>query len=40
MPATAAEALVVASEFNIGGKIVSADPYGSGHINDTFVTVI
>ena len=40
MAATAAEALVVASAFKFGGKIVSAAPYGSGHINDTFLTLI
>jgi Ser/Thr protein kinase RdoA (MazF antagonist) len=40
MAATAAEALVVASEFSFGGKIVSAGPYGSGHINDTFLTLV
>ena len=40
MAATAAEALVVASEFNFGGKVVSAAPYGSGHINDTFLTLV
>ena len=40
MAATAAEALVVASEFHFGGKIVSAAPYGSGHINDTFLTLV
>jgi Ser/Thr protein kinase RdoA (MazF antagonist) len=40
MPATAAEALIVASEFAFGGKILSANPYGSGHINDTFLTVV
>ena len=40
MAATAAEALVVASAFNFGGKIVSAAPYGSGHINDTFLTLV
>jgi Ser/Thr protein kinase RdoA (MazF antagonist) len=40
MAATAVEALVVASEFSFGGKIVSAGPYGSGHINDTFLTLV
>mgnify|MGYP002283134716 CR=1 FL=1 len=40
MAATAAEALVVASEFDFGGTIVSAAPYGSGHINDTFLTLV
>ena len=40
MAATAAEALVVASGFHFGGKIVSAAPYGSGHINDTFLTLV
>jgi hypothetical protein len=40
MAASAAEALVVASEFDFGGKIVSAAPYGSGHINDTFLTLV
>jgi Ser/Thr protein kinase RdoA (MazF antagonist) len=39
MAATASEALIVAAEFDFGGKILSADPYGSGHINDTFLTV-
>jgi len=40
MPATAAEALVVSAEFAFDGRIVSAAPYGSGHINDTFLTVV
>ena len=40
MPATAAEALIAASEFTFGGKILSAAPYGSGHINDTFLTLV
>ena len=40
MPASAAEALHVAAEFDFGGKVLSASPYGSGHINDTFVTVV
>ncbi|NBV48144.1 MAG: aminoglycoside phosphotransferase family protein [Verrucomicrobia bacterium] len=40
MPASAAEALRVAAEFDFGGKVLSASPYGSGHINDTFVTVV
>ncbi len=40
MPATAAEASRVAAEFAFGGKVLSASPYGSGHINDTFVTVV
>jgi Ser/Thr protein kinase RdoA (MazF antagonist) len=40
MAATAAEALVVAAEFDFGGTIVSAAPYGSGHINDTFLTQV
>jgi hypothetical protein len=40
MPASAAEALHVADEFDFGGKVLSASPYGSGHINDTFVTVV
>ena len=39
MAATAAEALIVAAEFAFGGRILSAAPYGSGHINDTFLTV-
>ena len=39
MAATAAEALIVAAEFAFDGRIVSAVPYGSGHINDTFLTV-
>ena len=40
MPATAVEALIAASEFIFGGKILSAAPYGSGHINDTFLTLV
>lgn len=40
MPATATEAQRVAAEFDFGGKVTSASPYGSGHINDTFVTVV
>ena len=40
MAATAAEALIVASEFAFGGRILSAEPYGSGHINDTFLTLV
>ena len=40
MPATAAEALVVSAEFAFDGKILSATPYGSGHINDTFLTLV
>ena len=39
MAATAAEALNVTAEFAFDGRIVSAVPYGSGHINDTFLTV-
>jgi Ser/Thr protein kinase RdoA (MazF antagonist) len=39
MAATAAEALNVTAEFAFDGRIVSAAPYGSGHINDTFLTV-
>ena len=39
MAATAAEALDVAAGFAFDGRIVSAAPYGSGHINDTFLTV-
>ena len=37
MPATAAEALVVAAEFAFGGQVATVAPYGSGHINDTFL---
>jgi hypothetical protein len=40
MPASAAEALVVSAEFAFGGKVLSATPYGSGHINDTFLVLI
>ena len=40
MPTSADDALLVASEFDFGGKVLSAAPYGSGHINDTFVTVV
>ena len=40
MAATAAEALIVAAEFAFGGRILSAAPYGSGHINDTFLTLV
>ena len=40
MAATAAEALIVASEFAFGGRTLSAEPYGSGHINDTFLTLV
>jgi Ser/Thr protein kinase RdoA (MazF antagonist) len=40
MAATAAEALNVTAEFAFDGRIVSAAPYGSGHINDTFLTVV
>jgi Ser/Thr protein kinase RdoA (MazF antagonist) len=40
MAATAAEALHVASVFDFGGKVLSAAPYGSGHINDTFLTLV
>jgi Ser/Thr protein kinase RdoA (MazF antagonist) len=40
MPASAAEALVVSSGFAFGGKVLSATPYGSGHINDTFLVVV
>jgi len=40
MAATAAEALVVAAVFDCGGKVLSAAPYGSGHINDTFLTLV
>jgi len=39
MPATAAEALVVSAKFAFGGKVLSAAPYGSGHINDTFLVL-
>lgn len=39
MAATAAEALLVAAEFAFGGSVLSAEPYGSGHINDTFLTL-
>ncbi|MFZ9992119.1 MAG: phosphotransferase enzyme family protein [Opitutales bacterium] len=39
MSATADEALVVAAEFACGGKVLSAAPYGSGHINDTFLVL-
>ncbi len=39
MPATAADALIVASGFAFGGEVLSANPYGSGHINDTFEVV-
>lgn len=37
MPGTAAEALVVAAEFAFGGQLATLTPYGSGHINDTFL---
>jgi len=40
MAATVAEALAVAAEFAFGGRVVSAAPYGSGHINDTFLTPV
>ncbi len=40
MPATVAEALVVSADFAFGGKVLSATPYGSGHINDTFLVLI
>ncbi|MBM3868176.1 MAG: aminoglycoside phosphotransferase family protein [Verrucomicrobia bacterium] len=40
MAATVAEALAVAAEFAFGGPIVSTAPYGSGHINDTFLTPV
>jgi Ser/Thr protein kinase RdoA (MazF antagonist) len=40
MPATVAEALAVSAEFAFGGKVLSATPYGSGHINDTFLVLI
>lgn len=30
------DALAIAREFALSGEIVSATPYGSGHINDTF----
>ena len=39
MPATAAEALVVAAEFAFGGQVATVAPYGSGHINDTFLVL-
>ncbi|MGA3262454.1 MAG: aminoglycoside phosphotransferase family protein [Terracidiphilus sp.] len=29
----------VASQFQIGGEFLSAEPYGNGHINDTYRTV-
>jgi Ser/Thr protein kinase RdoA (MazF antagonist) len=37
MPANAAEALAVSAAFVFGGKVLTATPYGSGHINDTFL---
>ena len=40
MAATAAEALIVSAQFAFGGRILSAAPYGSGHINDTFLTLV
>lgn len=30
------DAVAIAREFSLSGEIVSASPYGSGHINDTF----
>ena len=30
------DAIAIAREFSLSGEIVSASPYGSGHINDTF----
>ena len=30
----------VAREFQIAGDFISAEPYGSGHINDTYVVRI
>jgi hypothetical protein len=37
MPDTAGhDALAIAREFSLAGEIVSASPYGSGHINDTY----
>jgi len=32
-------ATVIASNFQIEGKVISAEPYGSGHINDTRLVV-
>lgn len=40
MAATAAEALDVAADFAFGGRILAVTPYGSGHINDTFLTLV
>lgn len=40
MAATAAEALDVAADFAFGGRILAVTPYGSGHINDTFLTSV
>jgi len=36
MPADATEALLAAGEFALGGPVVSIEPFGAGHINDTF----
>ncbi|MEO0039776.1 MAG: hypothetical protein RIS38_724, partial [Verrucomicrobiota bacterium] len=36
MPADATEALLAAGEFALGGPVMSVEPFGAGHINDTF----
>jgi hypothetical protein len=36
-PAQRDDASAVAREFALGGEVLSASPYGSGHINDTFL---